>query len=86
MRVLVAASEVVGFAKTGGLADVAGSLPRALARRGIDCRIVMPLHGVCRRTGLAKPTDKVFEVPLGNRMLPCRMKDSRSFAMPFSWR
>lgn len=73
MRVLVAASEVVGFAKTGGLADVAGSLPRALEHRGIDCRIVMPLHGVCRRTGLAKPTDKVFEVPLGNRMLPCRI-------------
>ena len=34
MRVLLAASEVAGFAKTGGLADVAGSLPRALAARG----------------------------------------------------
>ncbi len=33
-RVLFAGSEVVGFAKTGGLADVIGALPRALARRG----------------------------------------------------
>ena len=44
MNVLVAASEVVGFAKTGGLADVAGALPRALARRGHRCTIFLPLY------------------------------------------
>ena len=38
IRVLLAASEVVGFAKTGGLADVAGALPPALARRGCQLR------------------------------------------------
>ena len=42
MRVLLAASEVVGFAKTGGLADVAGALPRALARLGVDWQVVLP--------------------------------------------
>jgi starch synthase len=77
MRVLVAASEVVGFAKTGGLADVTGSLPRALARRGIDCRVILPLHGSCRRTGLPEPTPLAFDVPLGDRTVPCRIWSAR---------
>ena len=41
---LFVSSEVAPFAKTGGLADVAGALPKALRRRGIDVRVVMPLY------------------------------------------
>lgn len=44
LKILIAAAEVVPFAKTGGLADVAGALPRALARMGHDVRIVMPKY------------------------------------------
>ena len=44
MRVLMVASEAVPFAKTGGLADVAGVLPRFLAERGHDVRVVMPRY------------------------------------------
>jgi len=44
LKVLVASSEVVPFAKTGGLADVAGSLPLALEEAGIDVRVVMPKY------------------------------------------
>jgi len=44
LKVLFVASEVAPFRKTGGLADVAGDLPRALARRGIDVRVVIPLY------------------------------------------
>ena len=65
MRVLLAASEVVGFAKTGGLADVAGALPRALARLGVDCQVVMPLFESCRRTGRCEQTNLRCRVPVG---------------------
>lgn len=44
LKILFAASEVVPFAKTGGLADVAGSLPKALKKLGADIRVVMPKY------------------------------------------
>lgn len=44
LRVLMAFSEVAPFAKTGGLADVAGALPSALRELGCDVRIVMPFY------------------------------------------
>jgi starch synthase len=44
MRVAFFSSEVYPFAKTGGLADVAGALPLALAEQGLDVRIVMPQY------------------------------------------
>jgi starch synthase len=73
-RVLFAASEVVGFAKTGGLADVAGSLPRALAKRGLDVAVAMPLYHAVR-TGPHKltPTDIRFSVPIAGRTVAGRL-------------
>ena len=44
MKVLFAASEAYPFAMSGGLADVAGALPKALRRRLVGCRVVMPLY------------------------------------------
>lgn len=45
MKVLYVASEAVPFIKTGGLADVAGSLPKALVAEGVDARVVLPKYG-----------------------------------------
>jgi len=42
INVLFASSEVFPFAKTGGLGDVAGSLPKAISKLGTDIRVVMP--------------------------------------------
>ena len=42
MKVLAAASEIYPLIKTGGLADVTGALPAALAPRGVDVRTLVP--------------------------------------------
>ena len=54
LKVLFVASEVAPFRKTGGLADVAGALPRSLRQRGIDVRVVMPLYQGIRWNTLEK--------------------------------
>ncbi len=45
MKVLYVASEAVPFCKTGGLADVAGTLPKALKEAGVDVRVILPKFG-----------------------------------------
>lgn len=45
LRILMAASEASPYAKTGGLADVLGSLPSALIDQGADVRVIMPKYG-----------------------------------------
>ena len=44
MKVLFAASEAYPFAMSGGLADVAGALPKALRKRFVGCRVVLPMY------------------------------------------
>ncbi|MFA5659090.1 MAG: glycogen/starch synthase, partial [Oscillospiraceae bacterium] len=48
MNILFTASEATPFAASGGLADVAGSLPAAINAEGCDCRVVIPLYGNMR--------------------------------------
>ena len=44
LKVLYVASEAVPFVKTGGLADVAGALPKELKKQGVDVRVVIPKY------------------------------------------
>ncbi len=77
LNILVAASEVAGYAKTGGLADVAAALPVALARRGHNVAVVMPYHRAVRygkRT--TEVTPYTANVAVGHRTLACRIHRS----------
>lgn len=62
MKVLFVSSEVVPFAKTGGLADVAGSLPLALEKLGLEVKIVMPKYKMVKAAGNKTVIGKSLEV------------------------
>ena len=64
LKILIAASEVVPFAKTGGLADVVGALPKALRALGHDVRVVMPRYYVVDRNQY-KPLEGAMGVDMG---------------------
>ena len=65
LKLCILSSEIVPYAKTGGLADVAGALLRELKGLGHDVRAFMPLYSVVRRShpGL-KPVPGVQQIPL----------------------
>ena len=52
MRVAILTSEAVPFAKTGGLADVSGALPKALSQHTVDARLILPLYEKINRAFL----------------------------------
>ena len=73
LKILYVSAEVSPFAKTGGLADVAGSLPKALAALGNDARIVMPRYKSIR-CAMEYLTD--FPVLVGNRKETCIIRET----------
>ena len=64
LKVLFVVSECVPFAKTGGLADVAGALPIALSARGHDVRVVLPRYQVTKRFAATRRPE-ALAVPVG---------------------
>lgn len=79
VRVVFVASEMVPFAKTGGLADVAGALPDALARQGAEVRCFIPgYRSVLERCGPLKEAMPGFSVPLGKDRLAVSVLEART--------
>jgi len=69
MRALFVSSEVVPYAKTGGLADVSGALPACLRSLGCDVRVITPFYRATRTAGYRNHVvAKNLEVLVGNTM------------------
>lgn len=77
LKVLFLSPEAVPFAKTGGLGDVAGSLPPALRRLGVDVRVVLPLYSMVKRSGAEmRLIREDLKVPLGDALLTAGVWES----------
>ncbi|MFI5175288.1 MAG: glycogen synthase GlgA [Terriglobia bacterium] len=70
MRILFVASECVPFAKTGGLADVMGALPKCIAKMGHEVDVLIPRY---RKIPIERLTRVVpqLSIPLGGRLKTC---------------
>ncbi len=66
LKILFLSAEAVPFAKVGGLADVAGSLPKALKDLGHDVRLMIPRYGTIRSDRFEmEKIGEPFSIPLG---------------------
>jgi len=82
MKILFVASEVVPFAKTGGLADVAAALPKAIKQLGHDIRIILPKYrqSDVKKLGISS-TGITIDVKIGDCLEKAEIFES---AMPGS--
>ena len=69
MKIILASSEIVPFAKTGGLADVCGALPTELEKLGHQVAVFMPGYSCIKRIDTAIQTLPVeLELPIGDKL------------------
>ncbi len=74
MNIVFASSEVAPFAKTGGLADVCGSLPVDLQLAGHNVAVIAPAYRQVKECGLPiEPLGMKFDIPIGNKIVRGRL-------------
>jgi len=67
MKIIFVSSEIIPFASTGGLGDVAAALPKALARQGVEVIRIMPLYGqIDRKKYRLEKCGVELHIPLGH--------------------
>ncbi len=82
MRVLFLAAEAAPLVKIGGLADVAGELPRALRARGLEVRLVLPWHAALSTQGLSPRRVAEVVVPYRHGGIPAQVHAAEMAGLP----
>ena len=82
MRIAILSSEVVPFAKTGGLADVAGALPKALGKNDVDARVILPLYQQIDKGWLNNSIIENVPVEWRGQLRPTRVYQSDAAGAP----
>ena len=78
MNVVFVAPEVAPFAKTGGLGDVAGALPKYIAELGHNVSVMMPLYRRVKQSGCdLADTGKTVSVPIMDKRVTGRVFEGR---------
>ncbi len=79
MKIVHFASEVVPFAKTGGLGDVAGALPLALAKEGHEAMVILPYYTkkISEVDHKIKDEKITFKIPMGSDFVSAEIYSSR---------
>ncbi len=84
LNIAFVSSEVVPFAKTGGLADVSGALPKVLSKLGHQVKVFLPKYKIVddRKFNLADKKVVVDRIPIGDKELgleveSCKLGDSK---------
>ncbi len=81
LKILIASPEVVPFAKTGGLADVCGALPKALAKLDHQVKVILPKYRMVDEEKFKLTEDKIEipPIPVGNKSVKITL---RSYNLP----
>ncbi len=76
LNILFASSEVEPFAKTGGLADVSGSLPKEIKKLNGDIRIILPYYSTIdsAKYNIDDLPNSEFEIQIGNKNIKGKIK------------
>src|SRR3990172_4996614 len=83
LNVVFVSSEIIPFAKTGGLADVSGSLPLALKKLGCNVTLFMPLYREVREKKLmGESIGKHIPVRVGKREVVCELYKTELEGIP----
>ncbi|MBI5100720.1 MAG: glycogen synthase [Nitrospirae bacterium] len=85
MRTIIAAPEAVPYAKTGGLADVAGALLKEFRNRGEKATLVLPLYETVRKNFRLYRTGRSFVITLGGHSVPGVIWSSDRSPCPAAW-